>query len=418
MTKSSAIFKGSRAKILAKDGIGLELNQNLRLTDGTTNYDIQPNTNTGTLEVSLENSTFAQIGQSLMARIRNDGVVVTKAALVYSSNVSGHKIIVKPAIATSASQVAGVIGWTTSSLGTNVDGYAQISGVLSNVKTNTDSDGNALSVGDILYVSASVAGGYTKVAPTNKRLVGVVMEAHQTQGKILCQVNPPVSLEEIINVKITSLADLDMLRYDSTSQTWKNVSGIIPPSLGGTGIANNNAATTTRVGNYTKTETLTNNTSVTYPTSGTLATIGGAETLTNKTFDDGFLIVHETDVTTPASGRVAVFAKNDDNLYTKNASGVVQLVGQEVKVISGNVTLTKNCVHLVNTSAARSLTLPTPALNIWITVKDKTGSAQTNNITIVRAGSEKIETVAASYTMSTDLQSLTFVSDGTDWFVV
>jgi hypothetical protein len=86
--------------------------------------------------------------------------------------------------------------------------------------------------------------------------------------------------------------------------------------------------------------------------------------------------------------------------------------------VSSNVTLTKNRVHLVDTTVARSLTLPTPVLNTWITVKDKTGSAQTNNITIVRAGSEKIETVAADYTMSTDLQSLTFVSDGTDWFVV
>jgi hypothetical protein len=193
---------------------------------------------------------------------------------------------------------------------------------------------------------------------------------------------------------------------------------VTTPALGGTGVANNNAATTTRVGNFAKTETLSGITSVTYPTTGTLATLAGVETLTGKTVDDGLSIAHDASVTSPAAGKVTLFAKNDDYLYTTNSAGVTQLIGQEVKVINSDVTLTKNCVHLVDTSAARSLTLPTPALNMWITVKDKTGSAQTNNITIVRSGAEKIETVAASYTISTDLQSLTFVSDSTDWFIV
>lgn len=50
------------------------------------------------------------------------------------------------------------------------------------------------------------------------------------------------------------------------------VGGILPASLGGTGVANNDAQTTTRVGNFAKTETLSGTTNVTYPTSGTLAT--------------------------------------------------------------------------------------------------------------------------------------------------
>jgi hypothetical protein len=86
--------------------------------------------------------------------------------------------------------------------------------------------------------------------------------------------------------------------------------------------------------------------------------------------------------------------------------------------ISSNVTLTKHRVHIVDTSAPRSLTLPTPAAGLWVTVKDATGSADTNNITIVRAAAEKIETVAASYVMSTPLQSLTFISNSVDWFIL
>jgi hypothetical protein len=61
------------------------------------------------------------------------------------------------------------------------------------------------------------------------------------------------------------------------------VRGTLSPTNGGTGVANNAAATTTRWGNHALTITTTAPTSVTLPTSGTLATVGGSETLTNKT---------------------------------------------------------------------------------------------------------------------------------------
>lgn len=87
--------------------------------------------------------------------------------------------------------------------------------------------------------------------------------------------------------------------------------------------------------------------------------------------------------------------------------------------VAANVTLQEGKYHLVDTSAARTLTLPDPAATkrpIWI--KDKTGSASTNPITVARFGSEEIETVAASYSLDSDLGAWTLVNDGTDWFVI
>jgi hypothetical protein len=62
-----------------------------------------------------------------------------------------------------------------------------------------------------------------------------------------------------------------------------DVSGILPPTNGGTGVNNNASATVTSSGNFAYTRTLTAATNVTFPTTGTLATLAGSETFTNKT---------------------------------------------------------------------------------------------------------------------------------------
>lgn len=90
-----------------------------------------------------------------------------------------------------------------------------------------------------------------------------------------------------------------------------------------------------------------------------------------------------------------------------------------IKNISSNATLEQGKYHLVDTSATRILTLPDPALTtkpIW--VKDKTGSALDYPIHIQRHNTENIETEAADYNCDYNLGSWTFITDGTDWFIV
>jgi len=76
------------------------------------------------------------------------------------------------------------------------------------------------------------------------------------------------------------------------------VTGILPAANGGTGVANNAAMTVTGSGNFAFTRTLTAATNVTFPTTGTLATLAGSETFTNKTLTSPTL-------TTPALGTPA-----------------------------------------------------------------------------------------------------------------
>lgn len=75
--------------------------------------------------------------------------------------------------------------------------------------------------------------------------------------------------------------------------------------------------------------------------------------------------------------------------------------------------------YLADTSSAGfSVTLPTPVLNAYVIIKDKKGTFQTNNLTILQSGSEKIEGVAASKVYQTNWGSVTLVSDGTDWWIL
>lgn len=108
------------------------------------------------------------------------------------------------------------------------------------------------------------------------------------------------------------------LKSDGTNTSWDaidistaDVTGVLSPVNGGTGVANNAAATLTRSGNHGLTLTTTNTTALTLPTTGTLATLSGTETFFNKTINGS----NNTLVSIPNSSLV-------NNSVTINGSGV------------------------------------------------------------------------------------------------
>ena len=84
----------------------------------------------------------------------------------------------------------------------------------------------------------------------------------------------------------------------------KHLNGVIAPANGGTGVANTNTLTLTG-GNITL--TMSGNTNITLPVTGTLATLAGTETLSNKTIQAIKVTVNDaTDSTTAADGALVV----------------------------------------------------------------------------------------------------------------
>lgn len=114
-----------------------------------------------------------------------------------------------------------------------------------------------------------------------------------------------------------------------------------------------------------------------------------------------------------SAGQVLVNTAGDGVLNWATPGG-----GPDVVIVSSNISGVSGKTYLINTSAARTITLPAPALNAYIVFKDMSGTASTNNITIAQNAVENIEGQAASYVMSTDWGAITLISDGADWFIL
>lgn len=89
-----------------------------------------------------------------------------------------------------------------------------------------------------------------------------------------------------------------------------------------------------------------------------------------------------------------------------------------VNVTSSPVTMISGRTYLVDTSSARTLTLPAAASNQFVIIKDKTGGAASFNITVARAGSESIDGVASNKTLARPYGSWLLACDGTNWFTI
>jgi len=87
--------------------------------------------------------------------------------------------------------------------------------------------------------------------------------------------------------------------------------------------------------------------------------------------------------------------------------------------LAGNTTAAQGKNYAVDTTAARTITLPASPTKVdgfFFAVKDFSGQCAINKITIARAAGELIDGVAADKVLNINKGCWRFISDGTDWF--
>lgn len=81
--------------------------------------------------------------------------------------------------------------------------------------------------------------------------------------------------------------------------------------------------------------------------------------------------------------------------------------------------VTADAVLLVDTSSARTITLPAASAGRrLLTIKDSTGSSATNGITLDRSAGGSIDGVASNKVLKKAYGIWTILSDGTNWYVI
>jgi hypothetical protein len=117
------------------------------------------------------------------------------------------------------------IGMTAESISTGVNGLVTEVGYLRNINTSGAPYGQTWAVGDIIYVSATAAGGLTNVqpaAPNLKIVVALVINADNNFGVLLVRPTAYPQIENLSNVNIATVTGGDLLVYDGTDARWEN----------------------------------------------------------------------------------------------------------------------------------------------------------------------------------------------------
>ena len=154
--------------------------------------------------------------------------------------------------------------------------------------------------------------------------------------------------------------------------------------------------------------------------SGTSALVGQNGNILLQVDTNNTIKIDQGDIILKSSNSTQITG-NGTRLYLQCA------VLYRVLTISNNYTVDTggtgllDVMLLINTlSSTVNITLSDPS-NMQgriLIFKDIAGNAATNNITLVRYGSEKIEGVAASYVLNTNFAKLTLTTDGVDWYII
>jgi len=188
---------------------------------------VVPTAATGTNNTQAASTAFVQLSlaaggatsRSLVVEVRNQsGATMTAGTVVYINGATGNLPTIAKALGTGDATSAQTIGLVQTSIANNGTGLVVIRGIVSNLNTQS------LTEGQQLYLSATVAGAYTttkQYAPNHLVYIGIVTRSHPTLGSIEVAIQNGYELDEIHDVSAQNPTNGDTLRYNSTTGLWE-----------------------------------------------------------------------------------------------------------------------------------------------------------------------------------------------------
>jgi hypothetical protein len=211
----------------------------------------------GTVDLGLKGGNVTlQVGQEEVIRVVNKAGVnlleanyqCVRVRTQAEGGAQGQRLAVKLAQANNKANHTGILGLVTETINNNQEGFITTFGEVRKINTTGSIQGETWLDGDVLWLSETTAGQLTNIEPnTHPVQIGYVIYAHANNGKIFVSVSEGVDqLNELHDVAITSVANNDILQYDSATSLWKNESlssAGIQPSITLTTTGTSGAAT-------------------------------------------------------------------------------------------------------------------------------------------------------------------------------
>jgi hypothetical protein len=192
---------------------------------------------TGTYKIGdgitqLQNLSFlgttSELVIAMVVNKTSTNLLASEYKAVKVSTAQGQRLAVDFAQANNDNNSADTIGLVSQNILNNEEGQITILGQVTKINTTGSLQGETWTDGDVLYLSPTIAGAITNIKPTGLTghlvIIGYVEYAHANNGKIYTKISNGYEIDELHNVYVnpTTLANNDVLTYESSTSLWKN----------------------------------------------------------------------------------------------------------------------------------------------------------------------------------------------------
>ena len=170
--------------------------------------------------------TFLSSDKLIQEVRNNSGATMLKGTIVYIDGAVGNKATIAKALASSDATSAQTYGVVQDDIANNSNGYIVIVGEVTGLDTS------AVTEGQQLYLSGSIAGYYTVTkpyAPIHLVYVAIVLRSHPTLGILGVKIQNGYEMDELHNVSAQSPSNNDGLFYNTTTSLWEKntIAGVL-----------------------------------------------------------------------------------------------------------------------------------------------------------------------------------------------